>query len=327
MIKMIIKLCALAFMLGILANRPSLAQANDYPAKPIRLVVTLPPGGAAEILARAIGTRLSQSWGKPVLIDPRPGASGLIASNIVAKAAPDGYTLLLTLTNDVIAANIMKNVPYDIVRDFTPIARLAVSGFMLVVNPGVPVKTVPELLALARAKPGTLSYGTAGEGSTSHLGGVILEQKAGIKLLHVPYKGAAESVNDTIAGHVSMTFINTVNGMAFVRSGKLRALAVTVPNRLELVPDIPTLAETGLPGYEMSVWFGIKGPASMPPEIVRKLSDELLKIVAQPAFRDQLKSFGAEPAPLGSEAFSAYYAAEVGRWGQAVKQAGVRPTE
>lgn len=327
MIKMVFKLCVLAFMLGMLANRPSLAQANEYPAKPIRLVLTLPPGGAAEILARTLGARLSESWGKPVVIDPRPGASGLIASNIVAKAAPDGYTLLLTLTNDVIAANVMKNVPYDIVRDFTPVARLAVSGFLLVVNPSVPVKTVPELLALARAKPGTLTYGTAGEGSLSHLGGAMLEQKAGIKLLHVPYKGAAESVNDTIAGHVGMTFINTVNGMTFVRGGKLRALAVTVPNRLELVPDIPTLAEAGLPDFEMSAWFGIKGPAGMPPEIVRKLSDELLRIVAQPAFREQLKAFGAEPAPLGPEAFGAYYAAEVQRWAQVVKQAGVRPSE
>jgi tripartite-type tricarboxylate transporter receptor subunit TctC len=273
----------------------SLAAAQAFPTKPVTLVVPFPPGGSSDALARSLTTGLSQSLGQPVIVESRPGAGATVGADFVAKARPDGYTLFMGAVHHAIATSVYKKLPYDFEKSFAPITTVALVPNVLVVNAKSSATDVKGLIALAKAAPGKLSYGSNGNGTVQHLIGTQFAQQAGVELLHVPYKGSAPLTTDLLGGQVDMSFDTLTPLVQHIKGGKLRALAVTTARRSGTLPDVPTLAESGLAGFDQGTWFGILAPAATPPEIVARLNTEMVRIIQSPDFRKRMDEIGAEP--------------------------------
>jgi tripartite-type tricarboxylate transporter receptor subunit TctC len=305
------------------ASLPAWAQA--YPARPIKIVVPLPPGSPPDVLARLVAERLQEAWKQPVIVDNRPGATGMIGMDAVAKAAPDGYTVgIMFLTHTVLPA-LFGKVPYDTGADFVPIANLVWLYNVLVVPPSVPARSAKELVELARTQPGKLTYGSGGNGSPAHLIGESFRQLAKVDMLHVPFKGPSEAVQALLGGYVSAMFATTSVAVPLVNAGKLRAVAVTSPTRLAALPSVPTMAESGIAGFDMKEWEGIVAPAGTPRDIVAKWNQELTRIMQLPQIRDKLSELGMEAAaPNSPDQFTALMRSELQRWTQFVKTTGLK---
>ncbi|MBB3013150.1 Bug family tripartite tricarboxylate transporter substrate binding protein [Cupriavidus alkaliphilus] len=309
---------------SILAS-PAAAQAQGYPAKPIRIVVGFPTGGAPDTLARIVSEKISPAWGQPVVVDNKPGAGGNIGAEAVAHAPADGHTLALgTVGTHSINGALYSKMPYDMVKDFTPVILIASTPNVLVVNPGVPAKNVAELIALAKAKPGGLTFGTPGIGTSPHVAGEMFNAMAGVRITHVPYKGRAMAIPDLLGGHITMMFDNLPSALPVVREGKLRALGITSAKRSASAPDIPTLAEQGLPGFEADSWFAVFAPANTPKEVVAKLNAELNRIFTLPEVQAKLKTLGLDPVLGTPEKLAAYQRQEIAKWARVVKESGAK---
>jgi tripartite-type tricarboxylate transporter receptor subunit TctC len=311
-------------MAGVLLAMPAIAQ--DYPSRPIKLLVGASPGGTTDTMARAIARPLSASLGAPVLVDNRPGAGGNFAADAVAKSAPDGYTLLVSFTSHTINATLYPNLPFDPVADFTPISMIATVPSLLVGRPTLPAKDLPALIALAKAKPETLSIAIGGIGSSLHLAGEQFKMMAGMRMLNVPYKGTAPALTDVLGGQVDIMFISLVTGSAQVRAGKLRGYGVTSAQRQTSFPDLPAIGEV-VKGFESTAWFGVFGPAKLPAAITTKLNAAIVSALSDPGLREQLQTEGATPAGSGAEEFAAFVRADVKRWAPIVKESGARPDQ
>jgi tripartite-type tricarboxylate transporter receptor subunit TctC len=309
---------ALLLALGLLPR----AEAETYPQHPIRLVVPFAPGGSTDVMARLVAHELSAVLGQTVLVDNRAGGATNIGADLVAKAPADGYTLLMGTTTQAINTSLFEKLPYDLEKDFSPVAGIASSPSVLVVNPGVPVHSVAELVARAKAEPGTLAYASSGNGSTAHLAGELFKTSTGVELLHVPYKGAGPALADVVSGQVQMMFGFTAGALPFIKSGQLRPLAVTSRARLPDWPDMPTMEEAGISGYEVSVWYGVLAPAGTPREIVDRLAAETTKAVK--GLDAKFEEFGAYPLATTPEGFAAFIHDEIRKWADIVKRAGAR---
>ena len=310
---------------AVLLSCVSVAAAEVYPSKPIRIVAPFPPGGPVDILSRTIGSKLAQSLGQPVVVDNRAGAGGNIGSDVVAKSAPDGYTLLMGFVGThAINPSLYSKMPYDNVKDFEPVSLVAVVSIVLVVNPSVPATSVSELIALARTKPGELTFGSPGHGTPQHLAGELFNSIAGVKMLHVPYKGAVPALTDLLGGQLSMIFSSMPPALPHVKSGKLRALGVTSTTRSPAMPELPTIAESGLKGYVVNNWYGILAPRGTPKEVVAKLNSEIVKILKMPDVKESLSVQGAEPFTSTPEQFAVYLREETDKWAKIVKHSGVK---
>ena len=309
-----------------LCAQPLFAASTAYPDKPIRMVVGFPPGGGADIMARVIAEPLGEKLRVPIVIDNRPGAGSATGTGIVAAAVPDGYTVLFATTSFTINPNLYARVPYDPIRDFAPISKVASSPFVVVVRPTRELQTLNDLLALARAKPGQLNYSTGGNGSTGHLAGEILKSMTGVQLQHVPYKGLAPALADLMGGRVDLTMSSLPSCIALVKSGKLRALAVTTAKRMPFIPDIPTVAESGVPGYDVDQWYGILVPRGAPPAVVAKLNQTLASFLAKPdaALTERFAQLGASPLISTPQEFGAYIRTNLAFWEKAVRQANAK---
>lgn len=301
----------------------TLVQAQSYPSRPVRLVVPLSPGGFADTPTRMLAPRLSEQLGRQFFVENKPGAGGTIGADFVAKSAPDGYTLLVTGTPHVISAHLYKKLPYDALRDFTHIALIASGPYALVVNPQkLPVSSVKELITAARAQPGKIDFASSGNGSAQHLVGALFNSMAGIDLNHVPYKGSGPAMQDLVAGQVGVSFAGVPNVLGHVRSGRLRALGVTTATRWSELPDVPTLAEAGVPGYEATLWLNVSGPAGMPADIVQRLSNEIAKALKDPEVQNNFRTGGVDAVWMGPQELNAFMRAEHEKWGKVVRDTG-----
>jgi tripartite-type tricarboxylate transporter receptor subunit TctC len=313
-----------AILLGAsLALAAGAVLAQGYPAKPVRMVVPYPPGGSADILARTVGQKLSERIGQPVVIENRPGAGASVGAKAVAIAPADGYTLLLGTVSSHAMSPATNAVGYDPVKDFTPIAEIASIPFVVLANPELPVKNIADLIALAKAKPGQVTYASAGSGTSNHLAGELLGMAAGIKMLHVPYKGSAPALNDLLGGQVNTMFDLQLTAMPQIKSGKVRALAMTGAKRSALLPDVPTVREAGIPNYEVTAWFGFFGPAGMPRPVVDRLNTELNAIMRLPDIRSKFAELGVETESGSADEFSAFVRSEAVKWAGVIKAAGI----
>jgi len=302
----------------------SSAFAQSYPTKPIRMIVAYPPGGGTDIVGRMMAQKMSEDFAQTVVIDNRGGAAGSIGSEIAAKSVPDGYTILMgNVAPNAINVSLYAKLGYDPVRDFEPVSLVASTPNILVVHPTLAVKTVSDLIALAKAKPGTLNYPSAGLGSSSHLAGELLDSIAGVRMVHIPYKGGGPALTDLLGGQMQLMFATMPAAMPHVRSGKLRAVAVTSAKRSQAMPELPTIGET-LKGYEASTWYGVLAPARTPRPIVTKLHGEIVKILGVAETRDKLLLQGFEPVGGTPAEFGAYIKSEIEKWGKVVKAAGIR---
>ena len=311
-------LCALA-----LASSAALAQS--YPARAVRIIVPYSAGGGTDIVSRAVGQKLADKWGQSVIVDNRVGANGIIGADAVAKASADGYTLLMSTPAEVSTnPHLYPNIPYNAARDFAPITLITVTPLVVAVNPGVPANTVQELVALAKAKPGTLGFATPGNGSSQHLTGEMLMMTAGIKLVHVPYKGAGQSIPDVIAGQVPMGIYGVLTISQHAKAGRLRMLAVTTAKRSSAYPDLPTLAESGLPGVDTSLWFGLIAPAATPKAVIARIHDDVVAALKLPDLRERIASQGGDIVGDTPEEFTAFIAAESAKYADIIKRAGVK---
>ena len=301
---------------------PALA---DYPDKPVKIIVPYPPAGTTDILARLIAQRLTERMKQPFTIENRPGAGGAIGAVAVAKSPPDGYTLVMgTVNSHGINSALFKNLPYDAIRDFAPITIVGITPNVLTVNPSVPAKNLAELLALARAKPGGLNFGSTSLGGSPHMSGELLKSMAKVEIAHIPYKGAGPMLIDLIGGQLQMGFDNLPSTIGHIRSGKVRAIAVTTPARSPVAPEIPTMAESGLPGYEVSAWFGLLAPAGTPKAVIDALYANIAAALKQPDVEKQLYDLGAEPGGNTPEAYAKQIAADVEKWKKVVAATGVK---
>ena len=317
--KLIRTLAALALSAVALA-----ATAQPYPNKPIKILIGFPPGSGGETQVRLVGQKLTEAWGQPVIVDARPGASGNIAAEMLVKSPADGYTLLYFPAALAINPSLFPKVPYDLAKDFTPVALLGVFPLVLVENPGVPAKTVAELVALAKSKPGTINYASIGNASPPHLAGELFNQIAGVTMAHVPYKGSAPAQTDLIGGQVQVMFDTAVSAIPHVKAGRTRALAVTTKNRSRLLPDLPSLDEAGLKGYDLYGWGGIVGPAGMPAEITAKLNAEIVKALRQPDVAEKLMTLGSEPGGMTAPEFGRFIQDEAAKWKKLVVSTGAK---
>ena len=311
--------------LTMLAAGPAAAQPAAYPSKPIRIVVPYPPGGFNDTLARTVGARLQTVWGQPVTVDNKPGGGTVIGTDAVAKSAPDGYTLFIMPFAFAVNPSIFKKLPYDPAKDFAPITLAATTPNLLVVGPELKVNSVAELLALARSKPGGLSYASTGTGSSNHLSMEKFKQMAGVDITHIPYKGSAPAVTDLIGGQVGLMFDNVPNVIQHIKAGKLKALAVTSAKRSPHVPDLPTVAEAGVPGFEVSVWFGIAAPGGTPAAIIDKLHAEIVRTLNLPEVRDKFFAQGVDVVGSTPAQFAVHLKEQIAMWAKVVKDAGVTP--
>ena len=298
--------------------------AQSYPSKAIRVVVPLAAGGPGDVLARAVGQKLGDSLGQPVVIDNRPGANTNIGNEAVAKAPPDGYTLLLTASTLTINPSLYANLGYDPIKSFAPITLVGSTPLVLVVHPSLPVKSVPELIALAKARPAQILYGSAGSGSTLHLAGEMFNTLAHVKLVHVPYKGVTNAFSDLLGGQISLMFPGAPIALPQARAGKLRALASTGDKRTPTAPELPTIAEAGLPGYEVSVWYGVLAPAATPAAVINRLHDELVRIIQLPDIRERWAALGADPLHNTPEQYTAFLKADLLKWTKVVRDSGAK---
>ncbi|MGH8664092.1 MAG: tripartite tricarboxylate transporter substrate binding protein [Burkholderiales bacterium] len=318
----IFRAVAVSSILAALACAPAVAQT--YPSKPIRIVVPYPPGGSGTIVARILGDKLNQAWGQQILVDSRPGATGMIGAEIVAKAPPDGYTLLAGYTSEVaINVSLFPKMAYDPLKDFAPIALTGVIPMILLVHPSVPAKSVKELMALARSRPGEMTYGSAGAGSPAHLAHELLNRSANVKMVHVPYKGAAPALVDLLGGHVFTYFSGMPPAMPHVRAGRLRGLAVSTAKRSAAAPDIPAVAES-VPGFDVPTWFSLLAPAGTPRDIVTKLNAETVRSLNDPAVKPKLAALGAETTTLNADEVAAFIRKEIEKYAGVVKTSGAR---
>ncbi len=316
-----------AAVLGaLLAALDATAQtATAYPARPIRMIVPSAPGSGPDIMARAIGQKLTEAFGQQVVIDDRPGAGGIIGSEAAAKSAPDGYTLIMANAGShSVNASLYSKLPYDPVRDFAPVTLVSTAPNILIVHPSLPAKTVKELIALAKAKPGQLAFGSGGNGSTAHLSGEMFKTMAGIDIVHVPYKGSPSAVLAVISGQIAMAMPNIPPALPHVKSGKLKALAVTTAKRSAAAPELPTVAESGLPGYEATAWFGVLAPAGTPRDIIDRLNAIIVKSLRAPDMRERLLADGAEAVGNTPDEFAAIIKRDIAKWAVVVKKSGAR---
>jgi tripartite-type tricarboxylate transporter receptor subunit TctC len=314
------RLFVAAMALGLAADG---AQAQTYPSKPIRMVVPFTPGGTTDILARTVGQKMGEAWGQPVVVDNRPGAGGNIGSELVAKSAPDGYTLLMgTISTHAINASLYKRLPFDPTRDFAPVSRVGTLPNILIVHPSVPVKSVKELIELAKSKPGDLNFASSGVGTSLHLSGELFNSMAGVKLVHVPYKGSSPALADLLGGQVKIMFDNLPTALPHVKAGKLRPLAVTGTKRAAVLPEVPTVIESGLPGFEVTSWFAVFAPAKTAKDIITKLNGEIVKILNSADVKEKLTQLGVDAAPTTPEELAAFAKAETEKWGKVVKATG-----
>ncbi len=301
------------------------AGAQGWPEKPVRFIVGFTPGGPSDILARALGQKLADLRGQQVVIENRPGAGGNIAAELVAKSAPDGATWLLG-NNSILATNqsLYRSLGYDPVKDFAPVALVAIQPNILVVNPNVPAGSVKELIALAKAKPGELNYASSGSGAAAHLAGELFKAMTGVDMVHVPYKGAQPALTDVIAGQAQLMFATSASVIPYIKAGRLRALAVTTARRSAAVPELPTLSEAGVPGFEAITWHGVVVPGATPEPLVERLNRDIVKVLRLPDLRERLESLGAEVVAGTPRDFADYIAREIPKWTKVVKDSGAR---
>jgi len=310
---------------GLLAAAAGTATAQTFPSKPIRMVVTFPTGGAPDILSRTISEKLDPSWGQTMIVDNKPGAGGNIGAEFVARAPADGHTLVMgTVGTHSINGSLYARIPYDMVRDFAPVTLIASTPNLLVVNNDVPAKTLQELIALAKAKPGTLTYGSPGIGTSVHVSGELFNSLAGVKTTHVPYKGRQMAIPDLLGGSITMMFDNMPSAIPVVREGKLRAIGVTSAKRSPSAPEIPTIAEQGLPGFEATSWFAVFAPANTPKPVVEKLHAEIVRIFGLPDVQTKMKTLGLDLILGGPDELAKTQAAEIAKWAKVIKDSGAK---
>jgi tripartite-type tricarboxylate transporter receptor subunit TctC len=308
-----------------LAGAAVQAASQSYPVKPVRIIVPFPPASGADILARAVAMKLTERAGQQVLVDPRPGGSGIVAADLTLKAPADGYTLMVgTSSTHAISLSVRRNLPYHPVRDFTPVSKIAVVPMVVTVHPSLPVKSAKQLIAFARARPGEINFATAGVGTTGHLAGELLKSMARVNIVHVAYRGSPQALIETVAGQVSMAISPILTVLPHVTAGRLRALAVTTPGSSPTAPEVPPLAAAaGLPGYEATLWYGLFAPAGTPREIVNRLSSEVVTILGLPDVGETLKRQGAQPEGMTPDRFAAYQKSEIEKWAKVVKDSGI----
>ena len=317
---------ALAFGISVLATAvaPASAEAQAYPSRPLRFIVPFPPGGSTDIYARIIGPRLADTLRQQVVIDNRPGAGGALGADLAAKAPPDGYTIWLGQTNNLAIGPAMRTKnSYDPVRDFSPITLLMQAPQVMVVNAGSPITSIKELIAAAKSKPGTLTFASAGIGSSGHVAGELLNQAAGVNITHVPYKGASPAMIDLRGGRVTFLATSLASAAQVVKDGKIKGIATTGLKRARLMPDVPTVAESGVPGFEVASWHGMLAPAKVPREIIARLNREIVAILDKPEVRDALLSEGGDITPGTPEEFAVFLKSEAQKWAKVIKQAGI----
>ncbi|MBM3384419.1 MAG: tripartite tricarboxylate transporter substrate binding protein [Betaproteobacteria bacterium] len=310
-------------VLALLLTPLAFAQ-DSYPSRPIKLIVPFPPGGATDIVGRLMAQKLQEALGQPVVVENKAGAGSNIGSEQVAKAAPDGYTLLLGTIANATNMSIYKIMPYDTLRDFAPVTQTMAAPSVLVVTNALPANNLKELIALAKVQPGKLSFASSGAGGSPHLAGELLKLRAGIDLIHVPYKGAAPALVDVVSGVVSMGFKTALSAIPHMQSGKLKPLAVAATRRLAQIPNVPTMAEAGLPDFEVSSWNGVLAPARTPPEVIARLNQELVRILATQDVKDRFAAQAAEPVGSTPEQFRAYIRSEIDKWAQVVRASGAK---
>ncbi len=300
------------------------ACAQSYPNKAVRLVVPFLAGGSTDIVGRTVGQKLSEMWGQPVVVDNRPGGGTTIGTDMVAKAAPDGYTLLVTPAPFTINPSLLSKLPYDALNDFAPITLINTTPLVLVVNPGVPAKSIKELIALAKARPGELNFGSSGTGGSNHLAGELFNAMAGVKMVHIPYKGNAGALTDIVGGHLDVVYNGLTSALALIKGGKLRVLAVTSLQRNAALPDVPTLDETGLKGFEAVAWNGLTAPAKTPRDVIAKINADVLRVVNSPELKERLKAEGSDPVGSSPEQFAKFLRDEIAKWAKVIKFAKVK---
>ena len=311
---------ALALLLAV-----GSAAAQSYPARPIRIVVPFPAGGIADLFARVIGQKFNEAWGQPAVVDNRPGAGGNIGAEIVAKSAPDGYTLVMgSIGTHSVNVSLFSKLAYDPIRDFAPVALVMEAEGLLVLHPSVPVKTVKELIALARARPGQVAYASAGYGTAGHLAGELFKSMAKVDMVHVPYKGNVPAITDLISGQTSLLFATMPTVLPQVQAGRLKALAVTSSARSPAAPELPTIAEAALPGYSVTNWIGLFAPVGTPRDVVVKLNGETVRTMQAPDIQKRLANEGAKFTPRTPDEFTAFVKSEIAKWAKVVKEAGIR---
>jgi tripartite-type tricarboxylate transporter receptor subunit TctC len=311
------------FVLLAAIAAPAFAQL-PYPSKPVRIISPFAPGGGNDALCRIVSQRLGENLKQPIIIENRAGANGIVGTEVAARSAPDGYTIVLIPSGHAVNATLYKKLPFDSIRDFSPISLVGSSPLVLAVHPSLPVRNVKDLIALAKARPGQLTYGSAGVGSSGHLAGAQFETLTDTKMMHIPYKGMSVAIIDLLAGQVTMTFGTSLSVVPQVRSGRLRALATTGAKRSPALPDLPTIAETGLPGYEASLWYGFVGPARVPPEIVNRLNSAIVAVLQMPEIRERLASQGVDPQHNTPDEFAKLLVSDVERWAKVIQRAGVQ---
>ena len=315
------------FVRGVLtcvALAPVAASAQGFPAKPLRLVVGSTPGGGTDIAARLIAPRMSEHLGRQVVVENRPGASTTIGVDHVVRSSPDGYTLLMGVSSLAINPHLLKNVPYDALKDLAPVSQVVVSPNIMVAHPSLPVRSVKELIAMARARPGELNFAAGGAGSSQHLAIELFVYMTGVKIVHVPYKGQGMALIDVVAGQVSLMMANVISALPHVRNARLRALGVTGPKRALVAPEIPTVAESGVPGYEVLQWYGVLAPAATPHEIVQRVQRAIASALEDGKVRERIVADGGEPVGSSPEAFAAVLRNDTRKWGEVIRKAGIK---
>jgi len=298
--------------------------AEPYPAKPIRIIVPVAAGGGTDFTARLIGQKLNEAWGQPVIIDNRPGAAGNLGVEIAAKAVPDGYTIVMPITSFPANPSLYSKLPFDTEKDFAPITLVASAPLLLVVNPNLPAKSVKDVIGLAKAKPGQLNYGNSGLGTTAHLAAELFKRTAGVEITNVPYKGGGPAVIDLIAGNIQLYFSTIPAALPQTKTGRLRAIAVTSLKRVPEIGDVPTVAESGLPGFEVVGWFGLFAPAGTPRPVIGKLNEQIVKTLQMPDVREKLSGHGLIPGGDSPEELGAFLRAEIKKWGALIREAGIK---
>ena len=311
--------------LAVMSGLPALAQ--EYPARPVKIIVPFAAGGPADIYARFLAQRLEVALGQPFIVDDRPGAGSVIGTDAAAKSAPDGYTLLLMSNTHTVNESLVPNKPYALLRDFIPVAPVNYSDLVLVVHPAVPANNLAELLALAKSKPGKLNYASSGPGTPYHMAGELFKAMAGLDIVHVPYKGSSQARTDTLGGQVDMMFDAVTTMSEFAKAGKVRALATTGKARSSVLPNVPTMSEAGVPGYETVIWLGVMAPKGTPPEIVRRLNTEITTIIGRPEVRDEWLRQGAVAMKMNPEDFGRYIVDDIAKWERIVKISGAKPDQ
>ena len=302
----------------------ALAPAQTFPTKPVRIIVPFPPGGGTDVVSRLLGQKLGEAWGQQVIIDNRPGASMMIGHELGAKAPPDGYTLVMSSNNHTINPSVYRKIPYDTVKDFAPVTLVGNSPLVLVVHPTLPVKRTKELIALAKSRKGELTYASSGSGGPLHMAGELFKLRAGVDMTHVPYKGSGPAETDLVGGHVQVLFAGPVSASPQIKAGRMKPLAVTSLKRSPAFPDLPTVAEEALPGYEAGIWWGVLAPAATPREIINKLHGDFVKVLQTPEIRATLARQGGEPVGSTPDQFQKMIVTEIAQWAKVVKAAGIK---